>query len=125
YYTNASSTYSSSANFNAANLKLTRVDSNVDFNWGTTNYLPITNAGYYTVRWTGQVQPQYSETYYFVANTDDGVKLWVNDQLIIDSWIVKGASDVTGSINLQAGVRYNIKMEYFQQTGSAVVHLSW
>ncbi len=124
YYTNASSTYSSSANFNAANLKLTRIDSTVDFVWGTTS-TPIANNGYYCVRWTGQVQPQYSETYYFVANTDDGVKLWVNDQLVIDSWAPKSASDLTGTIALQGGVRHNIKMEYYQITGAAVAHLSW
>ena len=71
------------------------------------------------------MQPQYSEPYYFVANTDDGVKLWINDQLIIDSWVTKSASDLTGTINLQGGLRYNIKMEYFQSTGSAGAHLSW
>jgi len=125
YYTNANATYANSANFSPANLKITnRLDATVDFTWGTTT-TPIANNGYYTVRWTGQVQPQYSETYYFVANTDDGVKLWVNDQLIIDNWASKSASDLTGSINLQANVRYNIKMEYFQLTGSAVAHLSW
>ncbi len=71
------------------------------------------------------MQPQYSEKYYFVANTDDGVKLWVNDQLIIDSWINKSASDLTGTLTLQGGLRYNIKMEYYQNNGSAVAHLSW
>ena len=124
YYTNASATYSSSANFNAANLKMTRVDTNLDFTWGTTS-VPIANNGYYCVRWTGQLMPQYSETYYFVANTDDGVKLWVNDQLIINNWIAKSSSDSTGSIALQGGVRYNFKMEYFQITGSAVATSSW
>jgi hypothetical protein len=124
YYTNASATYSSPLNFNAANLIMTRTDTNVDYTWGTTS-LPIPNNGYYSVRWLGQVQPQYSEKYFFVANTDDGVKVWVNDTLVIDSWITKSASDVTGTINLQAGVRYNIKMEYFQGTGSAGAHLSW
>jgi Protein of unknown function (DUF1800)/PA14 domain/Bacterial TSP3 repeat len=124
YYTNASATYSSPLNFAAANLKMTRLDTTVDFTWGTTS-LPFPNNGYYCVRWTGQVQPQYSEKYFFVANTDDGVKVWVNDVLVIDSWVSKTASDLTGSITLQAGVRYNIKMEYFQLTGSAVAHLSW
>ena len=125
YFTNSSSTYASSLNFNPANLKLTRVDTNIDFTWGTSA-LPIPNSsGFYTVRWTGQVQPQYSETYYFVANTDDGVKLWINDQFIIDSWVNKGASDVTGTINLQGGIRYNLKMEYFQGNGGAAAHLSW
>jgi uncharacterized protein (DUF1800 family) len=124
YYTNSSATYSSNANFNPANLIMTRTDTNVDFTWGTTSQ-PIPNNGYYCVRWLGQFQPQYSETYYIVANTDDGVKVWVNDTLVIDSWASKSASDVTGTINLQAGVRYNIKMEYFQLTSSAVAHLSW
>src|SRR5437588_7440522 len=99
YYTNASSTYSSSANFNAANLRFSRVDTNVDFTFSTSS--PFPNNGYFSVRWTGQVQPQNSELYYFVANTDDGVKLWVNDQLVIDSWVSKSASDITGSIYLQ------------------------
>ena len=124
YYTNASATYANAVNFNPANLKLTRTDTNIDFTWGNTS-VPIANNGYYCVRWTGQVQPQYSETYFFVANTDDGVKLWINDQLIIDNWASKSASDLTGSIALQAGVKYNIKMEYFQLTSTAVAHLSW
>ncbi len=125
YFINASSTYSNSVNFNPTNLELTRVDPTVDFVWGN-NSIPITNnGGYYTVRWTGQVQPQYSETYYFDANTDDGVKLWVNDQLIVDDWKAQSATDSIGSIALQGGVRYNIKMEYFQLSGAAVAHLYW
>lgn len=125
YFTNSSPTYSSNANFNPRNLVLTRVDRTIDFVWGN-NTSPIRNGGgHYSVRWTGQVQPQYSETYYFVANTDDGVRLWINDQLVIDAWRTKTASDLTGSIALQAGVRYDLKMEYFQNTGTAGAHLSW
>jgi hypothetical protein len=71
------------------------------------------------------VQPQYSEKYFFVANTDDGVKLWVNDVLIIDTWVARSAADSVGSIDLVAGTRYNIKMEYFNGGGGGVTHLSW
>jgi uncharacterized protein (DUF1800 family) len=129
YYTNSTTTYSSPLNFNATNLVMTRLDPTVDFTWGTTS-LPFPNSGHYCVRWTGQVQPQYSEKYFFVVNSDDGFKLWVNDQLISDNWITKSASDLTSSLTLQAGVRYNIKLEYFQGTGStgtspSVAHLSW
>ena len=125
YFINAGSTYTNSVNFNPTNLILTRVDPTVDFVWGS-NSVPITNnGGYYAVRWTGRVQPQYSETYYFDANTDDGVKLWVNDQLIVDDWKAQSATDSIGSIALQGGVRYNIKMEYFELSGAAVAHLYW
>ena len=123
YYLNSSSTYASANNFNPANLTLTRVDPTVDYIWGTTTN-PIPNAGAYTVRWTGQVQPQYSETYYFLVNSDDGCKLWVNDQLIIDKWQSQN-SDQTGSIALQAGVHYNIRLEYLQVSGGAAAHLYW
>ncbi|HEV2210040.1 MAG TPA: DUF1800 family protein [Verrucomicrobiae bacterium] len=124
YFTNSSSTYSNSANFKPANLVMTRVDPTVDFVWGTPTS-PITNSGYYTVRWTGQVEPEYSETYYFDANTDDGVRVWVNNQLIIDSWVTRSAADSIGTISLQGGVRYNIQMDYFQSGGNAAAHLSW
>jgi uncharacterized protein (DUF1800 family) len=124
YYTNSSTTYSSAANFNPTNLVMTTTNPTIDFVWGTAT-TPITNSGYYTVRWTGQVQPEYSETYYFDANTDDGVRLWVNDQLIVDSWLARSASDSIGTIALQGGVRYDIRMEYFNVGGSAVAHLSW
>lgn len=125
YFTNSSSTYSSSLNFNPANLVMTRLDPTVDFVWGnTTNPIP-NGGGYYCVRWTGQVQPQYSETYYFDANTDDGVRVWVNNQLLIDHWVAQSASDSIGAITLQGGVKYNLQMDYFQATGSAVAHLSW
>ncbi|HZQ46230.1 MAG TPA: DUF1800 family protein, partial [Verrucomicrobiae bacterium] len=123
YYTNSSSTYTNAANFNPTNLVFTRLDPMVNFIWTTTP--PITNGVYYSVRWTGQVQPQYSETYTFDTKTDDGVKLWVNDQLLINKWQTQGATDWTGSIALQAGVRYDIKMEYFNAGGSAQAYLYW
>ncbi len=125
YFTNSSATYSSSANFNPANLVLTRTDPTIDFTWSNTSGLPIPSSGYYTVRWTGQIQPEYTETYYFDAFTDDGVKLWVNDQLVIDSWAARGAADAFGSIQLLAGVRYDVQMDYFNGGGGGGAHLSW
>lgn len=125
YFNSASKTYASITNFNSTNLFLTRIDPVIDFTW-TNGTVPNLGVGSNCVRWVGQVLPQYSETYFFVANTDDGVKLWVNDQLIIDNWVIRTAADSTGSINLQAGVRYDLKMEYFNSaSGSAVAHLSW
>ncbi|HEX4119434.1 MAG TPA: DUF1800 family protein [Verrucomicrobiae bacterium] len=124
YYTNSSSTYSNSANFNPGNLKMIRTDPTINFVWGTTTN-PIPNNGHYCVRWIGQVEPQYSEIYYFDAYTDDGVRVWVNDKLIIDNWTAHSAADSVGSIVLQGGARYDIKMDYFQQTSSAVAELYW
>ena len=135
YYFNDTSLSSSigtysTALFNTANLKITRLDPTVDFTWATTAAPTITpgtgiNSTYYTARWVGQVQPQYSETYYFDTVADDGVKLWVNGQLVIDHWTPYTSADVLGSISLQAGSLYDIKLEYNQVGGNANVHLNW
>ena len=124
YYTNANLNYSSATNFNATNLFLTRVDSAIDFNW-TNGTSPSLSNGVYSVRWTGQIEPQYSETYVFDTITDDGIKLWVNDQLLIDKWQNQSGSEWTNAIALQANTRYNIKLEYLQNGGKAQAHLSW
>ena len=79
--------------FNPTNLFLTRIDSTVDFNW-TNGTSPDLSNGTYTVRWTGQVQPQFSETYIFDVASDDGCRLWVNDQLLIDKWQSQGLTDL-------------------------------
>src|SRR4029079_6537549 len=72
YYTNSSTTYTSTNNFNTNNLILSRTDPVIDFSW-TNGASPNLSTGLYTVRWTGQIEPQYSETYYFDTLTDDGV----------------------------------------------------
>ena len=125
YYTNSSTTYSSNRNFNATNLILTRVDPTIDFVWGPTNIAPNLSNGLYTVRWTGQVQPQYSETYVFDVYSDDGCMLWVNDQLLISDWKSQSVAHSTNSITLLAGTRYDLRLDYLQAGGSSQCHLSW
>ena len=125
YYTNSSTTYTNSINFNATNLFLTRVDPAIDFTWGPTSPPPNLSNGLYTVRWTGQVQPQFSEQYVFQVTSDDGCQLWVNDQLLINKWQAQGAKAWTNAITLQAGTRYDLKLEYLQAGGSAQAHLYW
>jgi hypothetical protein len=79
----------------------------------------------YTVRWTGLVQPIFNETYTFYTTTDDGVRLWVNGQLLIDKWVGQSPTTWSGSLALQAGQLYSVEMDYFQAQGGAVAQLSW
>src|SRR5262249_7405614 len=125
YFTNSSTTYSNVANFNPTNLFFTRLDPTVDFVWGGTNPPPNLSNGLYSVRWVGQVQPQYSEPYYFDVRSDDGCRLWVGDQLVINNWRSQGVADVVSNIVLQGGTHYNLRLEYLQAGGSAQAHLYW
>jgi hypothetical protein len=124
YFTNSSTTYTNSRNFNPTNLFLTRVDSTIDFNW-TNGTSPDLSNGTYTVRWTGQIQPQFSETYTFAVASDDGCRLWVNDQLLINKWQAQGLTTWTNSIALQAGTRYDLRLDYLQAGGAAQAYLYW
>jgi hypothetical protein len=61
----------------------------------------------------------------FYTNSDDGVRLWVNGQLLIDDWTNHGALENRGTISLVAGMTYTIKMEYYENTGRANASLLW
>ncbi|MCI0452859.1 MAG: PA14 domain-containing protein, partial [Candidatus Latescibacteria bacterium] len=104
---------------------LRRVDATVDFDWVVGSPDPSMGASDFSIRWTGFVDPEFTETYTFYTLTDDGVRVWVNDQLIIDFWIPQAAIERSGSIALDAGTLASIRMEFFEATGEAVARLSW
>ncbi len=104
---------------------LTRTDATVNFNWGSGSPDPAIGADTFSVQWTGQVEPMYSETYTFYTTSDDGVRLWVNAQLIIDNWTDHGPTENSGTIALTAGVKYDISMDFYENGGGAVAELRW
>lgn len=104
---------------------LVRIDPTVNFGWGTNSPNPSISGDWFSVRWTGMVRPKYDETYTFYVDADDGVRLWVNNQLLIDSWQQQNTTEHSASIALEAHQFYALTLEYFHSTGNAEVHLSW
>jgi hypothetical protein len=104
---------------------LMRIDSTVDFDWGTGSPDPTIDSNNFTVMWTGMIQSQFNETYTFYTTTDDGVRLWIDGQLLVDEWVDQFATEWSGSIVLQAGRLYPITMEYYQDTGPSSAQLAW
>jgi hypothetical protein len=107
------------------NLALSRIDTNVSFNWGAEAPADGVGADNFSVRWTGQVVPRYSESYTFYTLSDDGVRLWVNGQLLIDDWIRHTISERQGTIELQAGQPAELRLEYVEYDANAIVRLRW
>jgi len=106
---------------------LTRVDPTVCFYWKNsspdTKTMPVNN---FSVRWSGFVQPLYDETYTFYTVSDDGVRLWVNDKLLIDNWSKRtNPIENKDTITLKSGQFYNIKLDYFEATGRSSSKLEW
>lgn len=112
-------------NINLSNRKLTRTDATVNFDWGSGSPDALIGADTFSVRWTGWVHAPSSGSYSFHTVSDDGVRLWVNNQLLINNWTPHGATENSGSVTLTAGKKYDIKLEYYENGGLAVIKLSW
>jgi len=106
-------------------LIMMRMDPEINFNWGTGSPVPTAPTDNFSVRWTGQVIAQYSEDYTFYTKSDDGVRLWVDNQLLIDERHVRSSTEDSEIMALVAGQTYNIKLEYYDYYGDASIKLSW
>jgi hypothetical protein len=103
---------------------LTQVENAIDHNWGTG----IVAGGLsdrVCARWTADLEAPLSESYTFITTSDDGVRLWIDDWLVIDNWTEHGATDNRVRMDLVAGQVYSIRMEWYDNTGSALAQLSW
>lgn len=116
---------------------LRRTDPNIDFFWvRNTPGKPI-REDHFNVQWTGFISVPYSEEYTFTGKADDGMRLWIDHKLIIDQWDDQKAgtdsqameSDRSvvrdGKIFLEAGRRYPVKIDYFENTREAGIRLFW
>jgi hypothetical protein len=77
--------------FNSNNLTLptvARLDGTVNFDWVNNSPHPALLADGFSARWTGQVTAPSSGVYTFYTQSDDGVRLWLGGQLLIDNWKV-------------------------------------
>jgi hypothetical protein len=107
------------------NVALERVDANVNFTWQLESPDAAVNADVFSVRWKGLIEPQHSETYTFYTSSDDGVRLWVDGQLIVDNWADQAETEFSGTITLAAGKKYPIVMEYYDNASNAAAKLLW
>jgi hypothetical protein len=111
---------------NFENLVLTRIDPQIDFNWGDPGSPdPVVGDDQFSARWTGEVEAGFTETYTFYGRADDGVRLWIGGQQLVDAWIDQGATEYSGTIDLVEGNKYGVVMEYYENGGGAVAELRW
>jgi len=112
---------------NLTDLAVTRKDQQVSFDWGYNQPHPDVGEETFSVCWTGWVEAQYSEVYTFHVRTDDGVRLWVDGERLVDQWTDHGATTYSGTTPgpLVAGQEYPIRMEFYENGGKAVAWLGW
>ncbi len=103
----------------------TRIDPEINFDWGSDRPLVGYPQDNFSIEWTGQVLVDFSETYTFYTRTDDGVRLYVGGELIVDNWRDQAPTERSGGIDLEAGERYDITVEYYDRRGGALAELRW
>jgi hypothetical protein len=105
---------------------LTRTDPDVDFDWGTGSPDASIPVDHFSVRWTGQVQPRNTGTYTFITTSDDGSRVLVDGKTVVDAFVDQsGNMENTGTIDLVAGQKYSLEVDYYDDTVNALVHMSW
>jgi hypothetical protein len=83
------------------------------------------NADKFSVRWTGKLRVPRAGDYTFYARSNDGVRVSIDGQLLIDNWVAHSDAEDKGTLTLRPNKSYNITVEYFQSGGNAVMQLAW
>ncbi len=100
---------------------LTRVDRELDFDFGDNSPAPSIPSDHFSVRWTRTLNLTAGD-YNFFTYADDGVRLYVDGSLVINEWNGGGGRQYRSSLPLAAG-QHTIVMEYFDDTARAAARL--
>lgn len=101
-----------------------RIDGTIDFGWG--GGIPVAGiaADDFSVRWTGYVLSPADGSYILRTNSDDGVRLYLNGQTLIDNWTDHGPTDDDSApVILTANQYYPLQMDFYERGGGAEAHL--
>ncbi|HEX8141145.1 MAG TPA: glycoside hydrolase family 3 C-terminal domain-containing protein [Pyrinomonadaceae bacterium] len=104
---------------------VTRVDNDLNFDWFTNPPVPQLPMDNFSARWTGVIVPPRSGTYQLGARADDGVRMYLDDQLFVEAWRDGSGKTVTKPIELEAGRAYKIHIEYYDRYAAATAKLVW
>ncbi|MFE4711213.1 glycosyl hydrolase [Paenibacillus sp. NPDC056722] len=104
---------------------LVRTDANINFVWRQGSPDPAIGVDFFSVRWNGRLSATYSEGYTVYSSSDDGIRIWIDGQLVIDSWIKQSGQERKGIVNLIAGKLHDIKVEFYENQGDARAVLMW
>lgn len=116
--------YFDNADFTGTSVK--KIDPVVDFNWGAGSPDESLDSDSFSARWTGTLEVPVSGDYTFYTVADDGVRLWINEVLVIDQWHDSAPNEYfSPPITLTTGNRYEITMEYYENGGGATAKLLW
>jgi uncharacterized protein YraI len=102
---------------------LVRDEASINYNWGNGSPAAQVPVDHFSARWTGNLSLTPGR-YRFSATSDDGVRVWVNNQLIIDAWFDRPARTFTGEYDVGSGP-LPVRIEYYENTNLAEMRFSY
>jgi beta-glucosidase len=102
-----------------------RTDERINFDWGRYKPTPELNENNFSVRWTGKLTPAESGNYTLGFTADDGARVFLDNQLLVEAWERNPNKTVTKEIRLEGGRSYDLRMEYRQNNREASARLVW
>jgi beta-glucosidase len=104
---------------------LVRLDPQISFNWGLDKPHEKIKPDQYSVRWTGRLRAPVTGNLRLSITTDDGVRLWINGQQLLDMWLDRGATTDVVTIPVEKDGEYDLRLEYYENGAFAYAELGW
>jgi hypothetical protein len=93
---------------------LTRIEPSLLFDWELAGPAPAIENTTFSAIFAGQIEPEATDRYTFSVLANDGFRLWIGGELLIDWWAQHGPDQIVASRPLEAGRRYDIRIDYFR-----------
>lgn len=105
-------------------------NTNKGFNVGAGSPDPFVNTNNFSARFTGELEAPITGTYTFYTDVSDGMRMWINGKRILNNWpkYAEGAdktAQIQNTYSMEAGERYYVRIEYYENTGDAHLTLDW
>ncbi len=104
---------------------ITRIDPEIDFDWSKKSPAPSIPADLFSVIWAGSLTPPESGDYTLHISADNGVRLWLEDKLLVEGWSDGAPADYAAAVKLVEGRRYDLKVAYCECDATPRIRLDW
>ncbi|MGN6530361.1 MAG: glycoside hydrolase family 3 C-terminal domain-containing protein, partial [Ginsengibacter sp.] len=104
---------------------LTRTDDSINFSWTLYSPARAVSKDFYSAKWTGFLKSPKTGTYKIGLDGNDGFRLYINNQLVIDNWQKQTYSTKLANYHFEKAKEYNIRVEFFEPVGNGHIKLIW